>query len=111
MTLALDELRQSGRATISVEEAGALFGWKKQKAYSRASQGRLPGCVNLADDDHRPDYIVRVPALLRFLDPDSHPATSDRPTLDGAELDQLLPTLAVLVLQKYVQTLEDGDDR
>lgn len=59
--LTLGELHESGRATISVEEAGQVLGIGRGKAYECARNGEIP-CLSLG---HR--RLVPVAALLRML--------------------------------------------
>ena len=59
--LTLASLKASGRATISVEEAGLLLGIGRGKAYECARNGEIP-CLSLGRLKQVP-----VPALLRLL--------------------------------------------
>ena len=59
--LTLDSLKASGRATISVEEAGQLLEIGRGKAYDCARNGEIP-CLSLGRLK-----LVPVPALLRML--------------------------------------------
>jgi excisionase family DNA binding protein len=59
--LSLDGLKASGRATISVEEAGLLLGIGRGKAYECVRNGEIP---SLSLGRLR---LVPVPALLRML--------------------------------------------
>jgi excisionase family DNA binding protein len=59
--LTLDSLKASGRATISVEEAGQLLAIGRGKAYDCARNGEIP-CLSLGRLK-----LVPVPALLRML--------------------------------------------
>jgi len=59
--LSLESLKASGRATISVEEAGQLLGIGRGKAYDCVRNGEIP-CLSLGRLK-----LVPVPALLRML--------------------------------------------
>jgi excisionase family DNA binding protein len=59
--LTLEGLKGSGRATISVEEAGRLLGIGRGKAYECVRNGEIP-CLSLGRL-----RLVPVPALLRLL--------------------------------------------
>ena len=59
--LTLDSLKASGRATISVEEAGQLLGIGRGKAYDCVRNGEIP-CLSLGRLK-----LVPVPALLHML--------------------------------------------
>ncbi len=59
--LTLANLKASGRATISVEEAGQLLGIGRGKAYDCVRNGEIP-CLSLGRLKQVP-----VPALLRLL--------------------------------------------
>ena len=59
--LTLASLKGSGRATISVEEAGELLGIGRGKAYDCVRNGEIP-CLSLGRLKQVP-----VPALLRLL--------------------------------------------
>lgn len=60
-TLTLDELRS--RATVSVEEAGALLGLGRVSAYEAAKRGDLP-TIRIGRR-----IVVSGPGLLRMVDP------------------------------------------
>jgi excisionase family DNA binding protein len=59
--LTLDVLKASGRATISVEEAGQLLGIGRGKAYECVRNGEIP-CLPLGRL-----RLVPVASLLRML--------------------------------------------
>lgn len=59
--LTLEDVRASGRATITVEEAGQLLGIGRGKAYECARNQEIP-CLSLGRLK-----LVPVPALLRML--------------------------------------------
>lgn len=61
----LAELRQSGRATISVEEAAAILGIGRGLAYSAARAGELPGAIRIGAR-----WRVAAPRLLAALEND-----------------------------------------
>jgi excisionase family DNA binding protein len=60
--LLLEELRASGRATITVNEAAELLGVSRGVAYRAAKRGELPGVLSLGRR-----YVISVPALLAAL--------------------------------------------
>jgi excisionase family DNA binding protein len=60
--LTLESLKGSGRATISVEEAGRLLEIGRGKAYECVRNGEIP-CLTLGRLK-----LVPVPALLRLLE-------------------------------------------
>lgn len=59
--LTLTSLKESGRATISVEEAGRLLGIGRGKAYECVRNGEIP-CLSLGRL-----RLVPVPGLLQLL--------------------------------------------
>lgn len=61
--LSLDDLKRSGRATITVEEAGQLLGIGRGMAYECARNNEIPV---LRLGSHK--LLVPVPALLKMLD-------------------------------------------
>lgn len=68
--MTLDELRQSGLATIDVETAAELLGVGRGLGYSLARAGELPGAIRLGRR-----WRVSVPRLIRALEGDDEVAT------------------------------------
>ena len=60
--LTLEDLKRSGRATISVEEVGRVLGIGRGKAYECVRNGEIPV---LRLGSHK--LLVPVPALLHML--------------------------------------------
>lgn len=60
--LTLEDLKRSGRATISVEEAGQILGIGRGLAYSLAKNNEIPILRLVA---HK--LLVPVPTLLHML--------------------------------------------
>lgn len=72
-SLTLDDLRKSGRATITVEEAAGVLDVSRGVAYRSVKDGTLPS-LSLGRR-----LVVPVPALLRLLgvEPSSNGEATD----------------------------------
>jgi excisionase family DNA binding protein len=65
--LSLDELKGSGRAVMTVEQAGLLLGLKRSATYDAVRRGQLPS-LRLGRR-----LLVPVPALLALLGVEAGP--------------------------------------
>lgn len=73
-TVYLQDVIDSGRATITVPEWGALMGVGRNQAYEAAQRGEIPGLLSIGRR-----RLVSVPVTLAWLGVQTSDTTSDGP--------------------------------